>query len=311
MNPEILRIGSRGSALALAQTHWVRERLRASLPELRALVEVIKTDLDEKPEQSIRASAFTGVWVKELEEALLSRRIDVAVHSMKDLPSQTPDNLEISAIPEREDARDALIARRGERRLLDLPAGAAVGTGSIRRQAQILAVRPDLDVRDIRGNVDTRLRKLDQGSYDALVLACAGLNRLGLQDRISAPLDLQAMLPAPGQGALALETRAADSLTHALLAAVHHAPTAVAGLAERAFLRRMGGGCNSPIAVHARPDGSEMVIEGLVAMPDGSRMIREVLRTSLRGANQAAEELADTLLGRGGREILRSLGRLP
>lgn len=311
MNPEMLRIGSRGSALALAQTRWVRERLRERFPRLRAVVEVIKTSLDEKQEQSIRDSASTGVWVKELEEALISRRIDVAVHSMKDLPSQVPASLEVAAIPEREDARDALITRRGERQLQDLPAGATVGTGSVRRQAQILALRPDLDVRDIRGNVDTRLRKLDQGNYDALVLACAGLNRLGLQKRVTAPLDLQAMLPAPGQGALALETRSGDADVHAVLAALHHAPTAAAVSAERAFLRRMGGGCNSPIAVHAHLDGDRLVLEGLVAMPDGSRLIREVLRSSLPGADDAAGGLADILLARGGREILHSLGRLP
>jgi len=311
MDPGMLRIGSRGSALALAQTRWVRERLRERFPQVRAVVEVIRTSMDEKPEQSIRNDASTGVWVKELEEALISRRIDVAVHSMKDLPSQVPENLEISAIPEREDARDALIARRGERRLEDLPPGATVGTGSVRRQAQILAIRPDLKVLDIRGNVDTRLRKLDQGNYDAIVLACAGLNRLGLQERVTAPLDLQAMLPAPGQGALALETRCADADIQAVLAAMHHPLTAAAVLAERAFLRRMGGGCNSPIAVHAHLDGSALVIEGLVAMPDGSRMIREALRSSPQGAAEAAEGLANTLLARGGREILDSLGRLP
>jgi hydroxymethylbilane synthase len=311
MIPDIIRMGSRGSALALAQTNWIKDRILARYPQLQVTTTVIKTSADKHPGISIRAGTATGVWVKELEEALLFGRVDVAVHSMKDLPSKIPDSLEINSIPEREDACDALVARHGVRALSDLPRGAAIGTGSIRRQAQVLAARPDLEVRDIRGNIDTRLQKLDRGDYDAVILACAGLHRLGLQSRITSRLELRQMLPAPGQGALALETRRGDARMTALLAGLHHAPTAVAVLAERVFLRQMGGGCNSPIAVHTSLEGDRVVIDGMIATPDGKKLLRDSVCRLAAQANEAASELADLLLRQGGSEILSSLGRLP
>jgi hydroxymethylbilane synthase len=224
---------------------------------------------------------------------------------MKDMPTSLPGPLEISAIPVREDARDALISRNGSHTLQALPSGAVVGTGSVRRQAQILAIRPDLKVHDIRGNVDTRLKKLDAGNYDAIVLACAGLNRLGMQDRISARLELSEMLPAPGQGALGLETRKNDLRVYEIIAVLNHRPTATAVLAERAFLRRLRGGCNSPIAVHASLEGDSLKIDGFVSTPDGSKFVRASSTQPPHLAEQAAVSLADRILADGGEEILR------
>jgi hydroxymethylbilane synthase len=303
----MLTIGSRGSPLALAQTGWVRDRILERFPDAGITIKVIRTSADKAPQVSIRSASSVGVFVKELEEALQRGEIDLAVHSMKDLPGTVPETLEICSIPPREDARDALIAGSGIRALTDLPRAATVGTGSIRRQAQLLAVRPDLMVRDIRGNVDTRLQKLADHQYDAVILACAGLNRLGLQARITRPLEFDEMLPAPGQGALALQSRRGDRDVSVLVAPLHHGPTAAAVLAERAFLRQIGGGCNSPVAVHAAADGDYIRIEGLVAAPDGSRVLRDSISHLPQYAEDAAALLADRLLARGGRTILDSV----
>jgi len=303
----MLTIGTRGSKLALVQTEWVEAEIRSHFPDARITVKIIKTSADKDTKTSIRSGSSTGVFVKEIEEALLAAEIDVAVHSMKDLPTRIPDRLDIGAIPAREDARDALIAGGGCRKLGDLPVGAVVGTGSVRRQAQILALRPDLHAKDIRGNVQTRLQKLASGDYDAIILACAGLNRLGLQDRISVCLDYREMLPAPGQGALALEMRKGDERVAALLAVLNESATAAAVLAERAFLRRLGGGCNSPIAVHARSGDGNCTIEGLVATPDGRAIVRDTTECPLAAAVEAAEALAEKLLSKGGAEILKAL----
>ena len=303
----MLTIGTRGSALALAQAHWVAGKLQALCPDTRVKIQVITTSADKHPTTSIRSGTSTGVFVKEIEEALLASAIDLAVHSMKDLPTRMPDGLEIAAIPQREDARDALVGGAGVHRLEDLGPDAVIGTGSVRRQAQILALRPHLRVKDIRGNVQTRLQKLAARSYDALILACAGLNRLGLQDRISVRLEFSQMLPAPGQGALALEVRKGDSRVRMMVEALNEPVTATAVLAERAFLCRMGGGCNSPIAVHARPAGGNMRIDGLVANPDGTRLLRDSSVCPVASAAEAAEALADKMLSEGGAGILRSL----
>jgi hydroxymethylbilane synthase len=303
----MLTIGTRGSALALAQTQWVAGMILALYPDAQVKIEVIKTSADKDLTTSIRSGTATGVFVKEIEEALLASEIDLAVHSMKDLPTKIPEALKIGAIPKREDPRDALIGGPGVHRLEDLRPGAVIGTGSVRRQAQILALRPDLRTEDIRGNVQTRLQKLAAGSYAAIILACAGLNRLGLQDRIGMRLEFAQMLPAPGQGALALEVRKRDSRVTTMIAGLNEPLTANAVLAERAFLRRMGGGCNSPIAVHARPSDGKVLIEGLVASPDGARILRDSARCPLADAAEAADALADRLLSAGGAEILRSL----
>jgi hydroxymethylbilane synthase len=299
-------IGSRGSALALAQTGWVRDQISARFPEEQITIKIIKTSADKNPTASIRASSSVGVFVKELEQELLKRDIDIAVHSMKDVPTLLAEGLVISAVPEREDARDAFISDKAPR-LIDLPPNSIVGTGSIRRQSQALALRPDLKVADIRGNVDTRLKKLHDGAYDAIILACAGLNRLGLQKEIRSPFEFGDMLPAPGQGALAIEVRSDDPKAVKLTSALSHVPTAKAVSAERLFLQHMGGGCNVPVAAFARFSGNVMQMEGLVASPDGKTVIAESIQQRSEMANEAVRMLADRILARGGREILDSL----
>ena len=300
----MLVIGSRGSALALAQSTWVKDQILNRFPGTPVTIKVIKTSADKDTTSSLRSGAGIGVFVKEIEEALLSDDIDLAVHSMKDLPTRIPDTLEIGTVPEREDPRDALIVAGQASSIVDLPGGAVVGTGSVRRQAQILALRPDLRILDIRGNVDTRLRKLASGAYDAILLACAGLNRLGLNGRVTSRLSFDQMLPAPGQGALALEIRRDYCVTRSLIAALHHLPSAASVLAERAFLRRMGGGCNVPIAVHARCGEGKISIDGLVAALDGSRVIRESITEDCARGEEAATALAERILALGGENLL-------
>jgi len=303
----MLTIGSRGSALALAQSNWVREQILRQHPGIEIVIKIIKTSADRDTTTSIRDGSSTGVFVKEIEEALLAEEIDLAVHSMKDLPTKLPEALAISAVPPREDARDVLISSDDAGSLAELRRGCVIGTGSIRRQAQILALRPDVKVMDIRGNVDTRLQKLRSGSYDAVILACAGLNRLGLQNTIRVPLGFDEMLPAPGQGALALETRKDDSNVLPLIKGLNHAPTAIAVFAERAFLRTMGGGCNSPVAVLGTSEGDLIRVEGMVASPDGSQIIRDAVVQKSEEAESAGVTLAEKLLRDGGDTILHAI----
>ena len=299
----MLVIGSRGSALALAQANWVRNRILALFPKQDISIKIIKTSADRDTTTSIRAGSSIGVFVKELEQALIEKEIDIAVHSMKDLPTDIRAGLKIAAIPEREDARDALIAVNAGS-IAELPENSRVGTGSVRRQAQLLALHPGLTVLDIRGNVDTRLRKLHEGSYDAIILACAGLNRLGLQGRISAPIGFEEMLSAPGQGALAIEIRADDNHAESFVRVLNHPPSEVAVMAERVFLQRMGGGCNVPVAAHAFTQQGLVEIHGLVASPDGKKIIRQSITQKLEAALDAAIALAEAIQAQGGRAIL-------
>lgn len=287
-----LVIGSRGSKLALWQAEQARERLRLLNPHVDIHIEIIKTTGDVKNDP-LSVIGGKGVFTKELEDALLDGRIDIAVHSLKDLPTILPDGLSIAAICEREDARDALVLRAGSANgsLLSLPQGAIVGTSSQRRLAQLKALRSDVVVRDLRGNVDTRIRKLDEGQYDAVILASAGLVRLGLQERISARIAVSEMLPAVGQGAIAIETRIDNEFAVGSVSPLDHGETRLACLAERAFLRGLGGGCQLPIAAHAVIDGERLHLDGLVAKPDGS----EILRDSLSGLSSEAEALGSRL----------------
>ncbi|MDI9612378.1 MAG: hydroxymethylbilane synthase [Acidobacteriota bacterium] len=296
-------IGTRGSRLALAQTAWVRDRILARFPGTEIRVDIIGTSADRDKTTSLRSVPSAGVFVKELEHALLRGEIDLAVHSLKDVPTLIADGCAIAAVPEREDPRDALIAR-GPVQLDLLPRGARIGTGSFRRQAQLLALRPDLEIVDMRGNIETRIGKMEAGGCDAVMLAAAGLRRLGMAARISLLFDFGQMMPAPGQGALALETREGDVRVARYAAAIHHPDTARAVAAERAFLERMGGGCNVPIAAYARPVPGGLEIDGLVASPDGRRMVRD--RVSTTGATdvEGIALLARKLLARGAREIL-------
>jgi hydroxymethylbilane synthase len=298
-----LIIGSRGSKLALWQAEQARARLRTLNPQLDVHIEIIKTTGDVKNDP-LSVIGGKGVFTKELEDALLDGRIDIAVHSLKDLPTILPDGLSIAAICEREDARDALVLRAGVENgsLMHLPRGAVVGTSSQRRLAQLKALRSDVLVRDLRGNVDTRIRKLDEGQYDAVILASAGLVRLGLQDRISARIAISEMLPAVGQGAIAIETRSNNEFAVENVSQLDHRETRLACLAERAFLRGLGGGCQLPIAAHAVLAGDVLQLDGLVAKPDGS----EILRASSSGTDPEAlgTQLADQLISRGARELL-------
>ena len=308
-----LVIGSRGSKLALWQAEQTRESLRRLNPQIEVHIEIIKTSGDVMKDAPLSIIGGKGVFTKEIEEALLDGRIDLAVHSLKDLPTTLPLGLIIAAITEREDARDALVLRAGSEPLehpsiMRLPEGAVIGTSSLRRLAQLKRLRRhDLAIKDLRGNVDTRLRKLDEGHYDALILAAAGLRRLGFADRISAPLPTSEMLPAVGQGALAIETRDDDRALIDLLAPLDHAPTHAACAAERALLRALGGGCQLPIAAHAVVAEEHLRIEGLVAGLSGDLVIRDTHEGKASDAARAGETLATRLLERGADSLLSGL----
>jgi hydroxymethylbilane synthase len=295
-----LVIGSRGSKLAL----WQAEQARDRLAGFDVRIEVIKTTGDVKSDP-LSVIGGKGVFTKELEDALLDGRIDIAVHSLKDLPTILPEGLSISAICEREDPRDALVLRRGsEFDAGNLPHGAIVGTSSQRRLAQLRCWRDDLVIKDLRGNVDTRIRKLDEGQYDAVILASAGLVRLGLQERISLRIPIEQMLPAVGQGAIAIETRTDDEFAVEATRRLDHRETRLACLAERAFLRGLGGGCQLPIAGHARLEGELLKLDGLVARPDGSRRLQDSLSGPADKAEDLGASLASTLLNRGAASLL-------
>jgi hydroxymethylbilane synthase len=303
-----LVIGTRGSALARWQAEWVRERLRALGRGAR--LRVIRTEGDRIAGRPLAAPGGKGVFVREIEDALLAGSIDLAVHSLKDLPTEQPSGLAIACIPAREDPRDVLVAP-GAPTLATLPSGAVVGTGSPRRACQILAARRDLRIGDLRGNVDTRLRRLAEGRCDAVVLALAGLRRLGVRFE-GRPLEPEVMIPAVGQGALAVETRAEDDAIRALLQPLHHAGTAAEVRAERAFLRGLGGGCRTPIAASARADAGALRLTGLVADPAGESVLRDAIDGDAADPEAAGTRLARALLARGAADLLaRPAGALP
>jgi hydroxymethylbilane synthase len=296
-----MRLATRGSALALAQAQAVADRLSAA--GTRVEVVPMRTEGDRLAEARLATIGGKGLFVREIEEALLRGDVDVAVHSLKDLPAELPGGLGLAAFPERADARDVLVTRRPVR-FADLAPGAVLGTSSPRRRALALASRPDLTVEPIRGNVDTRLRKLEAGDYDAIVLAAAGLARLGVNPRHVEPLATELFVPAVGQGVLAVEARLDDARTLAALRALDHAPTRATALAERAFLGRLGASCVTPTAAHARLAGGRLVLDALVASEDG----RTVLRESGEGSGERAEMLgvrvADALLARGAAAVV-------
>ncbi|WP_157016584.1 hydroxymethylbilane synthase [Mesorhizobium xinjiangense] len=266
-----LRIGTRGSALALAQAHETRERLMAAhgLPAEAFAVEVISTSGDRIQDRPLSQAGGKGLFTKEIEEALIDGRIDIAVHSSKDMPTQLPEGLRLSAFLEREDPRDAFIGGTAAR-LKDLREGAVVGSSSLRRQALIRRMRPDIEVVMFRGNVQTRLKKLDEGRVDGTLLAHAGLRRLGMTDRITDLMAPEEFPPAPGQGAICIESRTGDARVEAMLAAIDHAETGTVLACERAFLAALDGSCRTPIAGLARIDGDRLSFSGLILTPDGS-----------------------------------------
>jgi hydroxymethylbilane synthase len=269
---------------------------------------LIRTSGDREKETPLRSLGGKGIFIKELEDALLEDRVDLAVHSMKDLPTELPEGLLIAAVCEREDVRDALVSRGGLT-LDQLPRGARVGTGSLRRQAQLRAGRPDLEMGEIRGNVDTRLAKLDRGEFDAIVLAKAGLHRLGLAGRITELLSTDICLPAAGQGAIGIETRAGDENTIRAVATLNHLETRVAVETERTVLAGLEGGCQVPIGVWARMEGHELVVDACVLAADGSDSLRTRRSGSLPDALALARQVTDELLDRGAERLLRVVGK--
>jgi hydroxymethylbilane synthase len=293
----LLVIASRGSQLALWQARWVSAQLTALGHECR--IEIVKTTGDKITDVPLAKVGTKGLFTKEIEEALLDGRADLAVHSLKDLPTELPEGLVLAAVPEREDPRDAVVGKC----LADLPRGAKVGTSSLRRAAQLRKLRPDLAIESVRGNLDTRLRKLDEGQYDAILLAAAGLKRLGWGDRIAEILPAEIMCSAVGQGALAIETRASGAGFDAIRA-MDHADTHAAVLAERGVLGALGGGCQVPSGAHATVEGGRLRLLGLVASPDGGEVVRGESEGPASEAESLGRALGNELLERGARRIL-------
>ena len=293
----MLVIASRGSQLALWQAHWVAAQLTAAGHPCR--LEIIKTTGDKITNVPLAKVGGKGLFTKEIEEALLDGRAHLAVHSLKDLPTELPEGLVLAAVPPREDPRDAICGLR----LADLPQGAKVGTSSLRRAAQLRQLRPDLIVESVRGNLDTRLRKLDEGQYDSILLAAAGLKRLGWADRIAEILEPDQMCPAVGQGALAIETRAGSTDA----AILDHPETHTAITAERALLCALGGGCQVPIGAHATVSEGRLSLLAIVAAPDGTQVIRATTSGPISDAAALGAALAQELLGRGAKQILEAV----
>jgi hydroxymethylbilane synthase len=302
-----VRIGSRGSVLALWQANHIRERLRAECATDAKIV-IIKTSGDQFQKGNVSQIGVKGAFIKELEDALLDRRVDLAVHSMKDVPTQIPDGLGIAAICRREDVHDALVAKSGAK-LIELLPGASVGTSSLRRQSQLRHYRPDLELRDLRGNVDTRLKKAESGEFDAVVLAKAGLDRLGMSSRITEVISTEVSLPAVGQGALGIEARADDAEVVGTLAGLDDEKTRVGVTAERALLAELEGGCQVPLGAWGRSEGAALVVEACVLSLDGTEYLRKRATAPATKAEQLGRELAQEMLEAGADRILRLAGR--
>jgi hydroxymethylbilane synthase len=301
-----LTIGTRGSKLALAQTELIRSAIQRIDPGIEIAVTRITTKGDQILDRPLSAIGDKGLFVGEIEQALRDGVVDLAVHSAKDLPSDLPADMTLAAFPERADPRDVLVTRTGTK-LRKLKNGSVIGTSSLRRLCQLRHLRPDLRIEDLRGNVDTRLRRLREGGFDGIILAAAGLERLGLVDQSVEYLDRSIMLPAVGQGALAIETRSGDAETIALIQRLDDAVTRVAVTAERAFLRRVSGGCQVPIAAFGSVDDDRLALSGLIGRADGI-FVRALLFGSLGEAEEMGRRLADRLLDAGGRELLRGVG---
>jgi len=306
-------IGTRGSKLALWQAEWIKSELQRLHPALDIELNKIKTTGDKILDVPLAQVGGKGLFVKEIEEAMLRNEADIAVHSMKDVPTEFPEGLHLAVICKREDPKDALIiseklrvkSKKGMKSLLyHLPQGIRIGTSSLRRSCQLLSIRPDLKIRQLRGNLDTRLRKLDEGGFDAVVLAAAGIKRLGLSARITEILPFEISLPAIGQGAIGIECRVHDEFIYDLIAPLNHPSTSVCVKAERAFLRRLDGGCQVPIAAHARLEDSSLIIDGLVGSINGDRIIRSHIEGKPEQAEQLGVLLAEDVLSRGAKEIL-------
>jgi len=297
------KIGTRGSKLALTQTNFVVEKFKKVMPEAEIEICVIKTSGDIMQDVSLLKIGGQGVFVKELEEALLSCKIDLAVHSMKDVPGLTPEELMFAAILPREDVRDVLVSRNNIK-MEFMPRGAKIGTGSQRRGAQIKAIIPDVNIVPLRGNIDTRLKKIETENLTGVILAAAGMKRMGLAERITQFLPVETMLPAVGQGALGLQIRRADVDLAKVCAGLNDAKTAAEVTAERSFLRALGGGCRLPIAALGKLEGERLTLEGMLAAPNGSTMIRDKISGSKEEAEELGEKLANIILEKGGKILL-------
>jgi hydroxymethylbilane synthase len=297
-----VRIGSRGSTLAFAQSTWVKQLIESRYADLQVELSIIKTSGDRFVDRPIAAVGGKGVFTKEIEDALLNQSIDLAVHSMKDLPTELPDGLAIVAVPAREDARDVLVTKGGLK-LADLPWGARLATGSLWRQAQLLRHRGDLVITPIRGNIDTRLRKLDDGEADGLIMAAAGLKRIGRAERIGEYLADEICVSAVAQGALAIEARA-DSALREMLGFLHDPLAEAETIAERALLRRLSGGCHVPIGARGRAAGDVLTMIAIVASPDGASLCKANLSGTLSEAYELGQRLAEELLQQGADKIL-------
>lgn len=301
-----LKIGTRQSLLALWQSNYIAACLRKQYPECEIELKKIVTKGDKILDVPLAQIGGKGLFTKEIEEELLSNEIDLAVHSLKDMPTVLPEGLCLTAITTRANVGDAFVSNKYAN-FAELPLGAVVGTSSLRRKAQLLAARPDLNIRDLRGNVDTRLRKLDEGLYDAIILAAAGLERLGHADRIKSLIPASVCLPAVGQGALAIECRANDKETRTMLDFLNDLPTRQATSAERAFLGLVEGGCQVPIGVHADVEGDKIRVEAIIAALDGSTVLRDTITGSAGDAVSLGQELGRKMLANGGQEILAAI----
>lgn len=304
-----LIIGTRGSKLALWQAEWIKSELEKLHPGLSVTLNKIKTTGDKILDVPLAMVGGKGLFVKEIEEAMLRGEADIAVHSMKDVPTEFPEGLFLAVITKREDPRDAFIPRKkdGEwefKSFAELPEGAVVGTSSLRRSCQLLSKRPDLKIVQLRGNVDTRLRKLDEKQFDAIILAAAGVKRLGWADRIAERIASELSLPAIGQGAVGIECRVSDKRVLDLISPLNHRETEIAVRAERAFLRKLEGGCQVPIAAYATLSGGTLSMDGLVGAVDGSRIVRGHIEGPVDEYRQLGISLAEDLLLRGAKEIL-------
>ena len=301
-----IRIGTRASALALWQAEWVKAELEKKYPGMTVSLTKIKTTGDKILDVPLAQVGGKGLFVKEIEEAMLANEIDIAVHSMKDVPTMFPDGLHLSCITKREDARDALLTRNNMK-FKDLPQGATIGTSSLRRQAQLMSVRPDFKIAQLRGNVDTRLRKLKEGQFDAIILAAAGVRRLGLAENVSEYIDPSISLPAIGQGALGIECRVDDRELNDLIAFFNHQDTRTCVTGERALLRRLEGGCQVPIACYGQMMNGKLHLIGLVGSVDGKRIIKETIEGEADKAEKLGVTLAEKLLSKGADVILREV----
>ena len=300
---KLIKIGTRGSLLATTQSTWVKNQIEAHHPGVSVELVIIVTKGDKILDVPLAKVGGKGLFVKEIEEALLRKDVDLAVHSMKDVPSELPEELHLGIIPPREDPHDAFITTQFAA-FTDLPEGATVGTSSLRRRSQLAALRPDLKIVDLRGNLDTRLRKLDEGQFQAIILAAAGLNRLGMSNRATGYFSAKDMLPAVGQGALGIELRKDDEELLAGLSFLNDEKTTIAVAAERSFLQRLEGGCQVPIGAFAEVQDNTVELTGLVASIDGTVVLKESLKGPADEAEQLGTQLANMLLDKGAREIL-------